>query len=78
MSEPLIDEGKLWSALRGEISYLRDEIKRAAEAENYEVESALFDLICRRLASGALERLNGRYPGAAIAASDTPTGGACE
>lgn len=46
-----VSEGDMWSLIRSGLAYCRDDIKGAAGAQQYEVESAYFDHIARTIAS---------------------------
>ena len=58
-------EGGIWSAIRSELTYCREEIKRAAEAQSYEAESAQLDAIARKLGERVVRDLTGDLNGPA-------------
>lgn len=45
-----MSNGELWSIIRRKLPDLREQIKAAVEAKQYEIESAYFDGIARELA----------------------------
>jgi hypothetical protein len=54
--EKPVDGGKLWSEIRAAVTYCRDDIKGAAEAQSYERESAYLDGMARTIADRLLPK----------------------
>ncbi len=69
----MIDGGLVWSAIRGELEWLRADLKAAVQAEQYEVESAIFDGIARKLAAAVLKKFAVLEEGAENEKSNGPS-----